>query len=171
MVDVYSEVANFGIIFADVRLIITVVISIILIIIGIIIIVKPTKRNKTVTAIITSLNCVEHAIDGSVKKDYECTFSVKYTINDKENTSELTQINSVPYKINQKIELYYDPNDIKNIDTFSDDYRIFGWIIIVVSIFLVLFSAIWVFIVRKSKFAAAIGGGTEGLGLIKSLFI
>ena len=70
MVDVYRDAATFGVIAADVRLIIAVVISIILIIIGIIVVVKPVKRNKMVRGIIIDdPKCIEHiTTDKSVQK-------------------------------------------------------------------------------------------------------
>lgn len=172
MVDVYSDAATFGKISANVRLIIAVVISIIFIIIGIYIVVQPVKRNKMVRGIITSSNCIENiTMDKSVqKKYYECILNVKCTINDKEITSIITKTNTFPYTINQTINLYYDPNDILNIDTFSDNYHIWGWILICIAIFIVLGAGIWSYIVHQSKFAAAVGGGSEAVGIFGNVF-
>lgn len=166
MIDFYSDVATFGIISANLRLIFSVVVSIILVIIGIVIIVQPVKRSKMVNGIITATNCITKNTDGSIQQIYyECTFDVKCTINGKEITPNLTQTSSVPYTVNQKINLYYDPNDISDIDTFSDNNSIWGWLLIGIAIFIVLGAAIWTLIVHKSKFAAAIGGGAEGVGI------
>jgi hypothetical protein len=168
MVDLYSEAATFGIISANIRLIIMIVISIILIIIGISIIVQPVKRSKMAKGTITSSNCSEHTIQDGSKQSryYDCIVNVKCNIDGKDVVANLTITTLVPYKVNQIIDLYYDPNDVTNIDIFSDNYRFWGWLIIIVAIFMVLGTAIWAYIVHKSKFAAAIGGGAEGIGLL-----
>ena len=168
MADVYSDVATFGRISANVRLIITGVISFILIIIGISIVIQPVKRSKMVKGTITSTDCSEYTTrDGSKQsRYYNCTINVKCNIDGKEVVANLTLTTIVPYKVNQTIDLYYDPKDFTNIDTFSDNYRFWGWLIIFISIFLFLGTAVWAYIVHKSKFAAAIGGGAEGVGII-----
>ena len=171
MVNIYGDVADFGRIAANIRFIIAVVISIILIIIGIIILTKPVKRTKIVSGIITSSVCTENntTVNNTQKKNYECTFSVKYTINDQEFTKyNITQTNSVPYNIDQIIDLYYDPNDITNIDIFSDNYHYLGWVAIGIAIFIVVSTGIWSYIVHKSEFAAALGGGAETVGIVNN---
>ena len=168
MVDLYGDVATFGIISANIRLIIIIVLSIILIIIGISIIVNPVKRSKMVKGTITSVDCSEHTTQDGSKQSryYDCTVNVKCNIDGKDIVANLTLITFVPYKVDQKIDLYYDPNDVTNIDIFSDNYRFWGWLIISIAIFMVLGTAIWNYIVHKSKFAAALGGGAEGIGIL-----
>ncbi len=171
MVDLYSGAAEFGVVMADIRLIIMIFFSIILIIIGISILTRQVKRSAMVKGTITSVNCTEHISDGSIKnKYYICTFSVKCKIGDKEVIPEFTQTTSTQYKLNQTINLYYDPNNFEDIDTYSDNYRIWGWIVIGVALFLVGGAAIWAYIVRKSKFGAAVGGGAEGINIIGNVF-
>lgn len=172
MVDVYSDIAEFGKIAANIRLIIAAIVSFILIVAGIVILTLPVKRNEKVEGTITSTNCVEKTIteNNVQKKDYECDITVKYTIDGKDISSNIKQTTTTPYSINQLINLYYDPNNITDIDVFSDNYRIWGWISFGLAIIIVVGAGIWAFVVHKSKFAAAAGGGAETVGLISNMF-
>lgn len=168
MVDVYSEAATFGLISANIRLIIMIVIAIVLIIIGISIVTQKVKRSKSIKGTITNSDCIEktYTTDNGTQKYYSCTITVKANIDGREVIPTFTIDSSVKYANNQKIDLYYDPNDLNNIDVYSDNYQFWGWLIIAIAIILVIGAAIWALIVHKSKFAAAIGGGAEGLGII-----
>ena len=167
MVDLYNEVATFGIIGADISLIISILIALFLIIIALLLLFKKVKRNAKVNGTITKADCTEKTRieNNNTIKDYSCKITVSCTINNKNIELNFTT-SGVKYDINDKVNLYYDPLDITDIDLYSDDYRIWGWVVLFIAVFIVASSAIWSYIVRKSKFAAAIGGGAQGINIL-----
>ena len=137
MPDLYSDVASFGVLAADIRLIIIIVISVIMIIIGISIVAQKVKRSKIVSGTITNSNCIEEQntdSSGHTTKYYNCTITVKCNINGTDVTPNFTITSFEKYVKDQKIDLYYDPNDITNINTFQDNYHFWGWLIIIIAI-------------------------------------
>jgi hypothetical protein len=167
MVDLYNEVATFGIIGADISLIISIVIALFLIIIALLMLFKKVKRNAKVNGIITKSNCTEktYTDNKNTTKYYSCNITVNCTINNKNIDLNFTT-SGVKYDINDKVILYYDPLDITDIDLYSDDLRVWGWVVLFIAVFIVVSSAIWSYVVRKSKFAAAIGGGAQGINIL-----
>ena len=170
MSDLYSDVASFGVLAADIRLIIMSVICVVLTIIGISILLQKIKRTGVVDGTVINSDCIEEQNKDSsgniTTKYYSCTISVNCVINGRDITPNFTVTSFQKLVKDQKIKLYYDPNDITNINIYQDNYHFWGWLLIILSIILILTTATWAFIVHRSKFAAAVGGGAEGVNII-----
>lgn len=168
----YEDAAKFGIVTSNIYAIIGTVVGVLMIIGGIYIVLTKVYRTAQVDGSIKNCTCnvQRTSTKNGYSTSYNCNFDVYYSINSVENNKHFNTNSSVTYADNQKITLYYDPNDITNIEINRDNIHIIGWILIGIAIFIIVASWVRVYIVNKSKFGAGLVGGVEGARMIKTLF-
>lgn len=161
----YSGLSTFGVIMADIKAIIGIIIGIILLIAGIICIRNKTHRTSTVNGIILNTSCVNSTNKSSVA-NYNCSFDAKYTINGKDFTKHFDTTDSDYKNNNDTIVLYYDPSNIDDISTMSDNLHVIGWFLIILAILIAISSIVWAVLANKFKPVAAISGLESGFDML-----
>lgn len=163
--DIYTGVSTFGRVVADVRAVVGTIFGLLLIILGIYLIIKKSHRTKTIQGIITNSDCQEIIKDNSIY--FNCNLTVNYIINGVLQTKTFTlSDSSVKYIISNKITLWYDPNNISNIELASDNLHSLGIGILIFGIFIIVFSILWAYLANKYKPVAAAEGIFDGINLI-----
>jgi len=158
--EVYDDTAGFGKIMAYIGAITATIVGVIMIVAGIILIIHKTKRTASVDAIIPQkgASCFKDTNDAD---NYNCIVNVNSSIGSSIiktdgpiNYAELTALD----KMNVKI--FYDPNNPSDVGLTSDNSHVLGWVLLVIAIFMIIGSWLWVWITRKYKMAAAAGGAS-----------
>jgi hypothetical protein len=177
--EVYTGVADFGVIIADLKAIGGVIIGLIFIGIGIYLLVQKITRTATVTGTVlnvsnsggnsnnpscTPTSTTTTSNSGSTTNTYwECIFDVKYTVGDKDYTAKGQETRSIYYKGGESIPIFYNP-DNPNDASISDDYsHTVGWILIVIGVVIALSGIIWAWLANKYKIIGAYEGATTGI--------
>jgi hypothetical protein len=185
----YSGTAKFGRAVTDIKAIIATVIAIPFIIWGITLIAHKIKRTAQVTGTIDSnTNNVDGYLcnpnysttcqtlqdqygnvyyDCKTSTSFTCNFRVKYSLSG--GTPDLYTpyftTNGTQYVVGQKIPLYYDPNNPTDIEMSQDDYRVAGWLMLVISLIILIGAWVWVILTHSYKPLAAYAGAAEGAAL------
>lgn len=170
---VYKDVASFGRTMSFIGAIISTIIAILLIILGIYFVVKNIKYSASVKGTVKSVDGSDSILCKNVNNMYNCTFEVDYKIPNSEGEKIVfNNLNTTKnYQVGDNIDLYYDPNDVNtNLQLNKDDNRVFGWVLIVIAIFMIILSWLWNYLVYRSKFLAATEGVATGLSIISSPF-
>ena len=135
---------------------------------GIYLLKKKTHRTGSVIGtIIKDPNCQSNIVGR--KTQYICNLEIKYNIDGKEYTITTLTDSYTRYGINNTIKLYYDPNNISDIQIISDSTRTPGIIFIIFGIIILLSVSIQLYFVIKYKSVAAVGGGVGLIGDISSI--
>ncbi len=66
------------------------------------------------------------------------------------------------------VTLYYDPNNISNIDMYSDDVRGIGYFLIILGLILIISSITWAYLANRFEFAAALTAGTTATSMFSN---
>lgn len=155
--ELYSGAATYGRINAIIGSIFGTIIGVLMILGGIGLIKRKTKRDKTVKATITNdTDCYGHSENNNTT--WNCNLSLAYNIDGKDYTTSISSSSSIKYEKGNTVTLYYNPDNVSEIDLVSDNTHIIGWVVLVIGIFLLISTWVWLYIVYKSKFAAASGG-------------
>jgi hypothetical protein len=166
----YSGAATFGKIYSIYSGIITLIIGIVLIMIGTYII-SPKNHLKSTDGIVLDSNCTtstSYDDKGNPQQHKSCTSRVKFSI-DGVDQPEQNITTSKQYADNYPITIYYDPNNISNIEVEPASKTV-GWILISIAILMNIMSWGLVILTQKSKEAAAVYGGAEAVGMLSGAF-
>ena len=162
---IYTGISEYGKIMAIIKSIFVTIIGIIFIIIGIYLVRRKIVRTSFVSGtIIDSPTCFENG--GSNNINWDCSIIVSYNINGKDYKIPLNTSGRTHYLSNEKVDLYYDPNNISDIDIGSDDTHPIGYIIIFVTILLIIISIVWAILANKYKSIAAAEGVYDGINMV-----
>ena len=165
--DVYSGVASFGVIMSDIRAIFGTFIGLIIIIVGIGMIIKKSFRTSTLIGNIKSSDCVEVIYANSNNIEYNCNFTVNYSIGDKIQTKNfIDNYSNKKYNPNDTITLWYDPDNSNNIDIHSDNLHPIGWGLLIIGVIIIVSSILWAYLANKYKFVGALEGVLTGINMI-----
>lgn len=161
--ELYSGAAAYGRINAIIGVIFGTIIGILMILGGIGLIKRKTNRTKTIKATITNdPGCSGHSENNNTI--WDCNLSLSYNIDGKDYTTSISSSSSTKYDKGNTVTLYYNPDNVSDVDLVSDNTHVIGWVILVIGIFLLISTWVWLYIVYKSKFAAAAGGATALVG-------
>jgi len=185
----YSGTAKFGKAVTDIKAIIATIITIPFIIWGIALISHKIKRTAQVTGTIdnntnntdkylcnpnynTSCQTVQDQYgyvyyNCSTSTSYSCNFRVKYRLpgGSTDLYTPYFTTNGIQYTVGQSIPLYYDPNNLTDIEMSQDDYRFAGWLMLIISLIILISAWIWVILTHSYKPLAAYAGAAEGAAL------
>ena len=177
--EVYTGVADFGVIIADLKAIGGLIIGLIFVGIGIYLVVQKITRTATVNGLVTNPAC-SYGINSSntnsgttTNSYYDCLFSVKYTVGGKDYTLTGQETKSgINYQINYQasspptIKVFYNPDD-PNDASISDDYsHTIGWVLIVIGAVIAISGIIWAWLANKYKIIGAYEGARTGIGMV-----
>ena len=160
--EIYSGAAGFGRIYAWISAIIGTLIAIGMIIGGVYII-QHKSHLKSVDGIVTkaSYDCSTKTNDKNTTTT--CKFDVSYTVDKSYNK---TFSSTDTFSKDDKITIWYDPNH-PDIGEFNPPDKWIGWLLIGIA-FLIVFSVwFWVWLTKRSKFAAAAGGASAVINMIR----
>jgi hypothetical protein len=164
--EIYSGLATFGKIEAVIGAIVATIIGIILVIVGIVLIRHRSNLKGVEGIVIQNSQCSTNMQCGgnNCTSHFSCTTDVKYTFDGKLYTEKISTGNST-YSSGDKIVVYLDPNNPSQAEGIPSPKWI-GWVIIGVGFVILISSWTWVYITRKSKVAAAVGGAAAGINMI-----
>jgi len=156
--EIYSGAAGFGRIYSWISAVIGTLIAICMFIFGIYII-QHKSHLKSVDGKVTksSYDCSIQTVDKNTTNT--CKFDVKYTVNNIEYTNTFSSTSMV--SVDETITIWYDPNNPANGE-FNPISKTIGVVLIVSSIVVILIVWFWVWLTKRSKFAAA-GMGTAAV--------
>ena len=172
---IYTATAEGGRIYAFVGAITGTILGIILIMIGFSLITKEIYYNKVKVGIVKSCNCVnsvQQTSNGSSTVTIcntvvgyciipNCTIDKTLLDSITTNTETIGIVNfqnTGSYNPGQKVNLYYNENDVMDMQLTSDDWRFTGKILILIAILIISGGWVSVWMANKSKFLAAAGG-------------
>ena len=178
--EVYTGVADFGVIIADLKAIGGLIIGLIFIGIGIYLLVQKITRTATVNGIILNStnsggtsrapNCTYNTNRSTTDSGttttsyYDCIFDIRYNVNGTDYTLKgVDSKGSIYYAGGESIKLWYNPDD-PNDASISDDYsHTVGWILIVIGAVIAISGIIWAWLANKYKIVGAYEGATTGI--------
>lgn len=165
--EIYSGTATFGKIRAIIGVIFGTIIGIIMIIIGIYMISKKNKYTEKIKGKVTNYpDCNKHTDKNTTS--YECNVNVSYIIDGKTyNLKDKHTDTYIKYTKNKQIDVYYNPKNPSDGSLASDDERRFGWIVLVIGIFVLLGSWISLWFIMHYKFMAALYGATGAIEMLR----
>jgi hypothetical protein len=172
--EVYGGVATFGRIQAIFSAVIGTIIGVIIIIVAIVIISHQSNIKKTMGKASTDSVCVDSTSCTSSGNPpvQQCTTTkscrniVEYTVNGK-NYRETMNTGNIEYHTGDDMVVYYNANDPANLESALIPIWI-PLILIFIGLLVISGGWMWVYITRKSKAAAAIGGAASGIGMISN---
>jgi hypothetical protein len=166
---IYESSVDFGKIIADIKAVIGTIFGIILIGIGIAMAnSKPNRIISTIGTINNNPNCVVVNYNNKTgESSFSCSIDVSYTING-QNLNKTFKTTGQPYFKNDMVTLYYDPNNISNIDMYSDDVRGIGYFLIILGLILIISSITWAYLANRFEFAAALTAGTTATSMFSN---
>ena len=169
--NIYSASAEGGRIYAIASVISSSFIGIILLIIGYSLLTKGIYYNKTKTGIVKSCNCQNgcNTVVGYCKTP-NCT--INKTVLDSITTETdiiglVSFSNTGTYNPGQKVNLYYNENDLFDLQLTSDDWRITGLVLVIIAILITGGSWLRLWMANKSKFLASTGGLREASTILR----
>jgi hypothetical protein len=171
--EVYTGVADFGVIIADLKAIGGIIIGLIFIGIGIYLLVQKITRTATVTGIVlnpaNATLCTQNSTTTTTNSGsntntyYTCNFNVKYTVNDVDYKSLQRTNGSSQYFGGESIDLWYNPDNPNDASTSYDYSHGVGWVLIVIGVVIALSGIIWAWLANKYKIIGAYEGATTGI--------
>lgn len=166
--DVIDGFGYYGIFSAYMTFAFAILLFVIFVIISIFYFEKQKIYTQPINATIVDSNCVMSTKNGN-NITYTCGLTVNYVVNNKNYTQTLN-INDtkIQYSKNMSIKLYYDPKNPNKISN-KQDTNLKGYIFIGVGAFLLIFSGLNLYFVKKYKAVAEIEGGLRALGGVASL--
>ena len=162
--EIYSGAASFGRIWAVISSILVTIIAIFMIIGGVYIIIRRSKMLSVSGEVIGNSQCNVTQTGNNLSTI--CTTLLTYTINGNLYDKISTQTGTTSYTDKQQVTIWYYP-DTPNKPELSPIPITAGYFLIGIAIILCIFSWLWVYITRKSKFAAAAGGIAEAWHLLR----
>ena len=157
---VYDGAAAFGVFMSIVGLIFGILTSIGLIIGGVYLIRKKNVFTSTAQASVLGINCHEVNTQTSPTRtpimETQCDVKITYMVNDKAIV-KFTR-STVPYSIGDVMTIRYNPN--KPTDTVEEltNFKVIGYVLIGIAIFILVGVSLQYYIVSRFKFAAAAAG-------------
>lgn len=146
-----EHTSNFGIIIKDLKSMLACTIGFFIIIYSFYLLFHKTLRTSNITAVITDVNCSKVIHLSSLT--WNCYFKAKYQIGDKTYTNNFRTTGTDTIKnINDTITLYYDPNNVNNIDISVDNPRKFGFIMLAIGIIIPIIGITLSYFSNKDKF-------------------
>ncbi len=134
---------------------------------GIYFIMRKNKYSGKTIATITPYNGQNICSLNDDRKTYNCTFNLVYNINGQDLIKTINNITvSKQYVDKQTITIYYNPDDLTDINTQSQSSKLLGCILILISVFIIFFSWFQYYRVKKFKFLAA----SEGVSSLFRIF-
>lgn len=165
----YESSVDFGKIIADIKAVIGTIVGLILIGVGIAMASsKPKRIISTIGTINNNPNClVTNYNNKTGESSFSCSIDVSYSING-QNFDKTFKTTGQPYFKNDMVTLYYDPNNISNIDLSSDDVRGLGYFLIFIGVIVIISSVVWAYLANRFEFAAALTAGTTATSMISN---
>lgn len=164
----YSGEATFGRINAVIGAVVATFIGIILVVVGIFLMFHKSHLKKIRGEAARNSQCNQSQTcdsKGSCHTTYACTTPVKYTVGGKDYRENLST-GSTSYETGDEVTFYYNPSDPTAIESAPAPPWI-GWAMIALALVVVFSSWAWVYVTRKSKVAAAVGGTAATVGAIR----
>ena len=163
--EAYSETASLGRLTANIGAYIATFIGSIMIIVGLVLLLKKKPKLDKVMGTVKKIN---FSIYDTQNKIYNYDLLIDYTVDNKIYERQLSKSSATIINLGDTIEVYYDPSDPNKSELVLFPYSLVGWILIILGIFIIGGSWLWVYITNKSKLAAALGGTEVVVGGIKS---
>ena len=166
---IYSGTASFGRAMAVVGVVFAMIAALIMIPLGIYFIVHKTKLTSQTSGTVSGTQGSDQC--GSARVDnnnvvYDCTFGVKYSVENKSYNINATTSGPIQYKGGDSVTVYYEPNNPSNGSINSDNTDVIGVVLLVLGIIIPTVAWIWWYFARKSKAVAAAGGVMAGLDIL-----
>ena len=130
---------------------------------GIVMVVKKSNYNK-VSAVVSNVSCTPNVNDSG---KYECIFTASYTVNGTTYTQTTSQDSNIPLKDGSTTDIYYNTNNPSEISIGSISPKKMGWLLIIVSIVMVLFTILMYYLTMKYQPIAAVEGVAGVLDILK----
>jgi hypothetical protein len=121
---------------------------------------------KSVEGTVVGNSICDSVLSSDNKTTYKCTTYVTYTVDGILYEKKYLDTNQVSYNDNQPIVIWYNPTK-PNEPHGKPASKSIGYLIIGISVIILISSWVWVFITRRSKFAAAAGGASAAINLIR----
>ena len=138
---IYSGLANYGVLTAWASAVLITIVGIVMIVFGSIKVSKGSLDSTT----------------GKVTEIFDQTVKIDYTVDNQQYSSPFP---NKSYTLNENITVYYNPKN-PIIAQLNPGKNTVGIILIVCGVIFPLLSWLWLYIVRRSKFAAAFFGFEE----------
>ena len=163
--ELYSGAADFGRIYAWVSAIIANIIAIGMIIFGIYII-QHKNHLVSVDGQVTkaSYDCSQDTENQDVYTT--CSFDVSYQVSNQSYTKTFSSTKT--FSVGDTVTVWYDPNHPDQAEFDPAPIGI-GWALIIGAVLLIISSWFWVWMTRRSKFAAAAGGTIGVINMIRRI--
>jgi small-conductance mechanosensitive channel len=163
--DIYSGSAKFGKISAIISAVFATLFCIIIIGAGVYVI-KLTSTMKSVEGKVSGNSVCQSVKSSENNTTTDCSTSVTYTVDDVLYEKRYLDTHKISYNDNQSITIWYDPNN-PNEPKGKPLSKVVGYLMIIISIIALISSWVWVYITRHSKFAAAAGGTSAAINLLR----
>ena len=165
--EIYSGAAGFGKIEAVIGVIIGTIIGLAMLIIGIVMMfAKNIYTAKTIGTIVVA-NCSQYTANNT-SDNYNCSLLIKYTANGTTYSKQFTTDGINRYVENMTVDISYNPENPEDSQLGTVlNYKLTGGILIFFGIFIAIGTWIWLWITRRSKFAAAAGGVAGAWNLLR----
>lgn len=162
---IYTGAAEYGKVMAIIKAAIAIVIGTIFIAVGIFLAVRKTNRTSFVSGTIINIpTCVENGTNKSI--NWNCNIIIQYVINGKTYKTPLNTNGNIHYLTGQTVDLYYDPNNITDIDMGTDNTHVIGYFIIVIAAITMIISIIWAYLATRYKSIAAVEGAYDAIDMV-----
>ena len=149
--DAYDTTASFGLFMAFIQAIGATLISLIVLLVGIYLVnMKDAYQGKT-KATVTNSKC--STVDGGTK----CTIDYEYTVSNKKYKYTGVEVQG-KYVNGNTIKVSYDTNNPDNHSVLPINWKIIGWVCIIIGIIIIIGAWVWYYIASKYKIAAAATG-------------
>ena len=161
-----SGLSSFGKGYAIYSLITSLVFTVVMVAIGILLI-SYRSHLRMVTGVVTKKSVCSNTNYGKDSVT-SCTTSVNYKVDNVEETDHVF-IGTKFYALGTKIDVYYNPSDIKDSQIEVIPWYV-GWLLILFGVLILGSSIAWVYFTQTSKTAAAVYGGAGAINTISNAF-
>jgi hypothetical protein len=159
---VYSGLADYGKVKAGFNIFTTMIIGIIMLVIGIILTRVHRQYNADTNAKIVSAACA--AQSGNSSAQYKCDLSVEFTHNSiVYKVDGLSITSGTKYVPGNNIKIHYNKSD-PNEATLAKFNNLWGWGLIILAIFVMIYSIVNFWLTTKYKGYAAFEGASSVAG-------
>lgn len=166
--EIYSGAAGFGRLWAVISAVIGTILSILLMIGGAYIIYHRSYLRSVKGEVLEDSVC-STTTDAKGNSSTSCMTKVTYEVDGHSYPNPQKPLNSgsKSYRAGQPITVYYDPNNPNDAD-LNPVPKWIGILAIVISIVIIIGSWFWVWVTRKYKFAAAAGGASHAVDMVRT---
>lgn len=161
--EIYDDTSSLGRIISLISLIVGIIIAIVLFICAFSY--QTTPDNPSTTATILSASCA--TIINNNETEYSCILNLKYTINNKEYTNNITTQSNIYYNQNAIIDITYELDNPNKIYIKPLNNKTISLISCGVGVVIILGSAINYYLTYNYKFYAASQGVASTINLFK----